>query len=321
MFNKKLDSVDDVLVSIIIVSFNNFDLLRNCLESLYNYTVEIPFEVIIVDNNSTERDINTILSGFPYITLIKNDSNRGFAAANNQGLQIARGNYVLFLNNDTVFIDNSVKKVYEFVKSFETDVLVGCKLLNEDNSIQSSTYKFPSLKNLFIYNFFIYKLLPSSRTLNKLYFLSGDKVFTDKVDVVIGAFIFVKRESMLRLKGFDERFFFYNEDADLCYRYKKEVGNIYYFAGTSIIHLGGASTKNNLWFKTEYRSVSQIQFFQKHSSGLIFPFCILVHYLGLVIRIPVFFITGLIINDKVLIKRALFNFKLLFNYPENTFRK
>ena len=311
---------DDILVSIIIISYNNFYLLRNCLETLYKFTTEINFEVIVVDNNSTEEDIKSILLTYPHITLIRNDKNRGFSAANNQGLRISRGKFVLFLNNDTVFTENSVKKVYEFLIGLKTNALVGCKLLNEDHSIQSSTYRFPTLKNLFVYNFFIYKLFTSSRALNKYYFLSYDERSTTKVDVVIGAFMFANREQILHLKGFDERFFFYHEDTDLCFRFKRETGEVYYFTGTSLIHFGGATTQNNLWFKSKYKSISQIQFLQKHYNGMNFFLSILIHYLGLFIRVPVFIFVGIASGDKTLIKRALYYFRLLFYYPSNVFK-
>ena len=122
--------INDINVSIIIVNYNGKKLLQNCLSSLYKFTRDVTFEVILIDNNSSES-IDDLLEEYPQIKFIKNNKNLGFAAANNQGIRIVKGKYILFLNNDTVFIENSIKKVFDFAQSRGEPVFVGCRLLNK----------------------------------------------------------------------------------------------------------------------------------------------------------------------------------------------
>lgn len=315
------NKIYDILVSVIIVSYNNFHLLKNCLESLYNYTACISFEVIIIDNNSTEGDVETIVNCFPRITLIKNNSNRGFAAANNQGIAVARGKYILFLNNDTIFFENSIKKVFDFADTNESPVIIGCKLLNKDSSLQLSVYDFPSLRNVITSNFFLYLLFPKSNYFNKYHLMNRKISNVTEVDVVTGAFLFGTKEFLNKIGGFDERFFFYNEETDLCLRFKKLGGKIYYFPESAIIHLKGGTANDNFEQRYKNEHYSTIKYYQRHFSGGKFLFIIISHYLGMIIRVPIFLFWGIFKKDKILIFKSLSNFKNMFLYPKNIFRK
>ncbi|MCW9098175.1 MAG: glycosyltransferase, partial [Ignavibacteriaceae bacterium] len=145
----------EIDVSVIIVNYNSTVLLKNCLNSVNEFTKELNYEIIVVDNNSVEGDIEKQLKNCDRIKLIKNDINKGFGAANNQGVKISKGKYVLFLNNDTVLFENSIKKVFEYAESVNEKCIIGCKLLNEDRSLQKSVYDFPTLLNVFTSNFFL----------------------------------------------------------------------------------------------------------------------------------------------------------------------
>ena len=124
-------------ISIIIVSYNNFQLLENCIRSIEYFTKKNSYEVIVVDNNSNEGDVSKLLTSHQNTILIQNSSNLGFGAANNQGIQIAKGKYCLFLNNDTEFLEDSIYKVIEFYEKNNKRVLLGCKLLNSDKTHQN----------------------------------------------------------------------------------------------------------------------------------------------------------------------------------------
>lgn len=309
----------EIKVSVIIVNYNGSDLLDDCLKSMFKHTKNIEFEVIIVDNGSKDG-ITEIIKKYKNILLIRNNDNKGFGYANNQGLEIASGEYILFLNNDTIFIENSIKQTYDYIKNQEKECLIGCKLLNTDYSFQQSAYKYPSLSTLLISNFLVYKLFPTKKSLNKMYVLSENDIFTREVDVVIGAFMFTKRSALLKLKGFDTRFYFYHEDSDLCFRFNHNVGKVIYFTDTSIIHRGGATTGKNLWFQSKYRSLSQIQFFQKHYKSYYYIISIFTHYIGNIIRTPIFFLFGIITLKKSFLIKAIHSIRVLFYYPYNKFK-
>ncbi len=315
----KLENIKKFEVSVVIVNYNSYDLLRNCLSTLNKHTRNFAYEIIVIDNNSSEGNIDDVVDDFDEITLIKNKVNKGFGAANNQGLVIAKGKYVLFLNNDTILLENSLKKVYDFAETLNVISIIGCKLLNKDKSLQHSVYDFPSLLNVFTSNFFLYSIFPKSKLFNKFHLMNRCINETTEVDVVTGAFLFGTKEKLKEIGGFDERFFFYNEETDLCYRFKKNGGKIYYFPETVIIHLKGGTAKNNGWFAYKNQSISTIKFFQKHFAGLKYFFAVLIHYLGILIRIPSFLLIGLITLKYDLIIRSFYYLKLLFIFPQNLF--
>lgn len=312
--NKMID------VSIIIVNYNGSLMLKECLETLYNFSTGFDCEIIIVDNHSTEENIDEVVKGFSNIILIKNETNLGFSKANNIGLKIAKGKFVLLLNNDVYFTENSIKKVLEFADRQPEKSFVGCKLLNPDGSWQASSSSFPNIINIVASNLFLYLLFSNSRLLNKYYLQNLDVNKPVKVDYVLGAFLFSRREILLSLNGFDEKFFFYGEDIDLCFRLKAFGGSTIFFPDTSVVHIGGASVKNNQWFKFRNKSIAELQFYQKHFFGLKFLVAVIFTYLGHFIRIPISLVIGLFKFDRDLVERSYFHLKLLFVYPKNIFR-
>jgi len=307
-------------ISVIIVNYNNFDLLYQCLSTMIEYTEGLEYEIIVFDNNSTEGNIDDILEKYNHINLIKNKQNIGFAKANNIAAKRAKGKYLLLLNNDILFLENSIKKVYDFIRSRDLPCLVGCKLLNEDKSIQNSIYSFPSATNIFASNMFLYKLFPDSKKLNKSCRMNNTISQPLVVDVVIGAFMLISRDIFIKMGGFDERFEFYHEDTELCYRFKKNYGDVIYFPKTEIVHIGGGTTNKYLWFQYKNRSISIIKFMQKYFTGTRFVIGILSHYIGILIRIPILLIAGILLLRKGFMQRAVYYIAILFIYPKNIFK-
>ncbi len=310
---------DSVNISIIIVAYNRFDLLLNCLSTVIKHTRNVAYETIVIDNNSADGNIDDVAGDFDNIILIKNNKNVGFGTANNQVLNIAKGKYVLFLNNDTILLENSLKKVYDFAETLNENSIIGCKLLNEDKSLQHSVYDFPSLLNVFTSNFFLYSLFPKSKLFNKYHLMNRKINETTEVDVVTGAFLFGTKEKLKEIGGFDERFFFYNEETDLCYRFKQNGGKIFYYPQTAITHLKGGTAKKSGWFAYKNQSLSTIKFFQKHFSKFNFIVALLLHYIGIFIRTPIFLLIGILTLNRDLIIRSYYYLKLLFLYPKNLF--
>jgi len=313
--NKNLD------ISIIIVNYNSGMLLYNCIESIVKYTENVSYEIIVVDNNSTDNSINKVLNKYEKVLiLLRNEENKGFATANNQAFKKAKGEYILFLNNDTIFIENSVKKCLEFIEKRNENIILGCKLLNKDYSLQPSVFDFLTLWNTFTSNFFLYILFPRSKYFNKYHLMNKKIDYTTEVDIVSGAFLLAKTTSILALNGFDERFYFYAEEMDLCYRHKQFGGKVIYYPETSIIHLKGETTKKNLWFLHKNRMRATIQIFQKHFKGIKFPLALVFHYIGMLIRIPILFLVGLFTFNFKYIKESYFFSKLFLYYPKNKFK-
>ncbi len=310
------NSVD---VSVIIVNYNSNDLLENCLSSLTKFTNEVSYEIIVVDNASKPNKVGEVVSKYPEVVLIKNSINRGFSAANNQGIKIAKGKYILILNNDTVFIENTIKKVLDFVQHKNEEVIVGCKLLNKDGSWQNSFADFPSPLNYFTSNFFLYVLFPKTK-FNKYNQFNKRVSEIKEVDFVTGAFMFCNANVIKKLNGFDERFFFYSEEIDLCYRFKQNKGKVFYYPFTSVIHLGGATVEKMQWFKFENQAKVYIQFPQKHFTGFKFLISILSHFLGIIIRIPISILIGLLTFRKSYLIKSYFYTRQLFIYPRNVFK-
>lgn len=306
-------------VTIIIISYNKFRYTDVCLETLKKFTQGLNYEIIVIDNNSSE-DINFISHKYPEVVLIKNKSNRGFAAANNQGVNIANGEYILFLNNDTIFTENTIKKVFDFVESQSNSLFVGCRLLNTNGSYQESVMDFPSVWNIFTDSFFLSKLFKKNKFFNKnaVSFDSTNKI--TEVDVIKGAFMFCRTDSIRKLNGFDERFYFYSEELDLCKRFKNKGGKVIYYPETSIIHIGGATVKGDQLFFYKNQAIARIQYFQKHFSGSKFFLAIFFYYLGIIIRIPIYFIIGIVTVNSSYLSKSKHYFRQLFYYPKNVFK-
>lgn len=309
-------------VSIIIVNYNKFDILRNCLASIVKYTKDLSYEIIIIDNNSSEGSIKEVTDKFQKIVLIQNKSNVGFAAANNQGIKIANGQYCLILNNDTEFFKDGIKEVHDYAESFSSDVVIGCQLLNSNGSKQESAIQFPSLLNIFTENFFLYKLFPKNKFFNKYYLNEISLTSPTNVDVVKGAFLFTKTELLKKVKGFDERFFFYSEETDLCYRLKKHFGTqIILLPEVCVYHHNNADDKLKPWFHFKNISIGKIQYYQKHFNYLNKIIVLSLHFLGNLLRVVLNMLLGVIKRENEYFIKAKYYFRLLFIYPENRFNQ
>lgn len=307
-------------ISVIIVNYNNFDLLNQCLSTLIEYTEGLEYEIIVFDNNSSEGNIEEILDKYDDIVLIKTSENTGFASANNIAAKHAKGKYLLLLNNDTLLIENSILDLRDYAETLSGNFILACKLINEDYSHQNSAYKFPSIRLHFAATFSVDRIFPQLDAINKYYINIVDKKEPTIVNSVIGAFIFIPNNTFNKLDGFDERFFFYHEDTDLCYRLRKFGGSVYYYPETSIIHCGGGTTVNNLWFSMKNRFISRIQFAQKHFTTLEKILFVIIEYIGIIISVPLFFLTGIISLNKKYLKRSVLSLLLLFIYPQNKFK-
>ena len=312
--------INSIQISIIIVNYNSFNLLTQCLDSLIKFTKDVSYEIIVVDNNSTEGNIDDVLSKYDNIKLTKNSKNVGFGAANNQAMKAASGKYVLFLNNDTIFIENTIKKVYDFAESLTEPAIVGCKLLNEDGTLQLSVYNFQSISRQLAATFFIDQMLKSFNKISKFNRVKNNSDTAIEVEAIMGAFFFLRKDMFLKVNGFDDRLFFYYEDIDLCYQLKKINCRTIFFPDTAIFHIGGASAEKDSWFSMKNRTIARIQFAQKNFSGIYKWLYIFTEYFGRFYKILIFFLVSILTFNKNYLRKAWFNIKLLFIYPRNKFK-
>lgn len=239
-------------VSIIIVNYNTKSLTLNCLKSIFEQTRDISFEVIISDNGSTDGSIEAIKTNFPQVILLENKKNLGFGAANNKGLEIAKGKYIFYLNSDTILLNNAVKLFFDYFElNGDKDNLgvIGCNLydfsMKYGNSYGFFKSRFHTLKVSFIDFLRITKASIFGDKKVKENNTSKDKSlmnFTGYVDFVIGADMFLRNNQYAK---FDEDFFMYVEEINLQLQMKKYGYNAYIINEPKIIHLEGASSSNS----------------------------------------------------------------------------
>jgi len=273
-------------VSIIIVNWNTRDILRDCLQSVYEQASDINFEVILIDNASTDGSIEMVKNDFQRVILIENPENRGLAAANNQGMAIAKGRYVLLLNSDTVLLERSIAKTVAFSDTHPEAAVVGCRVLNQDGTIQPSCFMFPSLLNMLLSSSYLYKLFPKSRFFGRQHLTWWKRDDAREVDVVMGCFMLVRREAIEQIGVMDERFFMYGEETDWCYRFYKAGWKILFTPGASIIHLHGASTKQRKPEMTLQLRGSILLFCRKHKGSLAYSLACLLIASFFFLRVP-----------------------------------
>jgi len=227
-------------LSIIIVNWNTKDLLRQTLASVFKETANIDFEVIVVDNHSGDSSQVMVKNEFPQVILIENGDNLGFSKANNQGLAIARGDYLMYLNSDVIVLEKLVARLDEHAEA----AMVGPKLLNADMTFQHACRRnLPDPINSFFHLFGLTKIFKKSKLVNAYKRAAEDEDETGPTEGLSGAAMMFRRSVYEKIGGLDEDFFMYGEDLDFCKRVGENCGIIVYVSEARIIHLYGASSK------------------------------------------------------------------------------
>ena len=257
------DSVD---LSVIIVNWNTCDLLRECLRSVYAQTSFIEFEIIVIDNGSTDGSVEMVRREFSQVNIIINKDNRGFAAANNQGIAIAKARYILLLNSDTVVLNRAIEQTIAFADQHPDTAVVGCRVLNPDHTLQNSCFMFPSLLNSFLFSTYLYRLFPKSRFFGRERMTWWSRDDTREVDVVTGCYMLVRKEAISKVGLMDERFFMYGEETDWCYRFKARGWKNRFTPNAEIIHIGGASAAKLGARRARITNRSFVRYMFKHWS-------------------------------------------------------
>jgi len=289
-------------LSIIIVNYNAEHFLKQCLNSIYETSHSYDFEVIVVDNNSSDNSSTMIKSYFTQVRLIENRCNEGFAKANNKGFNISRGEFILLLNCDTKITGNGIEKMLNFLNHNPDTGIVTSRLVYPDLTDQGVARKFPTPVNaLFGRNSLLTKIFPNNKY-SKEYLLSRSCASADpfEVDWVSGACLMIRRTVIDQVGFLDENYFMYWEDADLCFRAKRAGWHVFCVPEAVVIHYEGRSSlgrKNNRLILEFNKSV--YRFYRKHYIKSSLHIMNIVAIVGLSLRALVMIIGNSLIRTSI----------------------
>ncbi len=255
-------------LSVVIVNYNVKYFLEQALLSVRQACANIESEIFVVDNNSVDDSVEMVAEKFPEVLLIANKDNPGFSIANNQAIRQSKGEYVLLLNPDTVVEEDTFEKCIQFMDARPDAGGLGVKMIDGSGRfLPESKRGFPSPKVAFFKTFGLAKLFPKSKTFNHYHLGYMDKDENHEVEVLAGAFMWLRKSVLDEIGLLDETFFMYGEDIDLSYRIVKAGYKNYYLSDTTIIHYKGESTKKGSlnYVKTFYNAM--IIFARKHFKG------------------------------------------------------
>ena len=261
-------------LSVIILNYNVRYFLELCVLSVQQALIGIDSEIIVIDNNSSDESSTMMQERFPEIKLIQNYENIGFPKGNNMGVAQAQGKYICILNPDTVVAEDTFVKILNFVSSNAVDQnklgIVGCKLIDgAGNFLPESKRGVPTPWVAFTKVTGLYRMFPHwnfwTRKFGKYYAMDLAQNQTGKVAILVGAFMFMKKELYLEVGGFDENCFMYSDDIDLSYRISKKGKDNYYYHETTVIHYKGESTIKDAKYMQRFQEAMQF-FYTKHFS-------------------------------------------------------
>jgi len=237
--------MSDLDISIVIINFNTKELTRQCIESIYEKTRQISFEVILVDNASTDGSMYEL----PNLThdkyhYIYNDKNIGFSRANNQASKKARGKYLFFMNSDMIFVNDVLSILTEYMKKFKVTGIAGPRFLNPDRSLQVSCRNFP---NIIFGSLKFFPFLKIFLTREAMSYYQKDRDYSkiQIVDTVSAGAMFIEKKLFEKIGGFDEFSFMYGEDADICRQVRDRGLEVSFIPDALLVHYGGQSSKLN----------------------------------------------------------------------------
>ena len=240
-------------------------MLDSCLDSVYKTIKKIQFEVILVDNSSKDDGLESILKRHTKIQFINNSKNVGFARANNQGAKIASGDFLLFINPDTIVIEDAVESMLHYIRSNSAIGILGPKVLNPDQTIQFSCRKFPTVwSGLFNRYSLATRFFPNNRYSRDYLMLDYDHNSIRSVDWVSGCCMMTSNSTFKKVNGFDESYFLFIEDVDLCQVIKKKGLRVVYFPNAKILHKISSSNSRLTFQVIIKRHKGMIYYNQKH---------------------------------------------------------
>ncbi len=263
-------------LSIVIPTYNIAEVLDDCLATVNKFTKDMEFEIIVVDNGSIDN-IEDIVAKHDRVTFIKNKKNLGFGKACNIGLRVSKGNYVVFLNSDTRIYDNCFKKLVDKIASDKTIGFIGPKMTNRDGSFQTACRRrIPTPFSAFCRMFGLDTIFPNSKLFAQ-YGMGNIPIDQEmEIEAISGACLMSTKEILDKLGGFDEDYFIYGEDLDMCLQITKMGYKGYYYPKAEILHYHKATTKKRKYMFLFHFYYSAYLFFKKnYKANILFPFVVL----------------------------------------------
>lgn len=259
------DEGKPVILSVVIVSYNVAGFLDHCLDSVIRAGNGLSLEVIVVDNSSTDNTVEMVREKYPRVTLIENAQNVGYSRANNQGIELGRGRYILLLNPDTIVPHNAFSESIRFLDDTKDAGLMSLKLVNADGSFQAACRRgFPTPLTSFYRMTGLARLFPKSERFGRYNLTFLDENKTSEVDAVCGAYMMGRADILKKIRGFDEEFFMFGEDIDICYRIQQAGGRVFYHPAADVIHFKGESSRKNRMESKLHFYNSMFIFSKKH---------------------------------------------------------
>jgi len=229
-------------LTVAIISYNTKDLLEKCLKSVNEAKSSVSLEIVVVDNNSADGSVGMVREKYPEAKIFENQDNLGFAKGCNQAIKKAAGNYVLLLNSDTEIVEGCFDVLHDFMNSHENAGAVGPKILNFDGSVQYSCRDFPSFADATVHAF-LGAFFPSNPFSKRYKRVERNHESDQEVDWISGAALCLRKEAVESIGCFDEHYYMYVEDMDLCYRLRQKDWGIYYNPKAKVYHHIGQSSK------------------------------------------------------------------------------
>lgn len=262
-------------LSVVILNYNVRYFLEQCVLSVQEALSTLDAEIIVIDNNSSDESCLMIQNKFPTVKLIQNTTNFGFPKGNNIGVEQASGKYICILNPDTVVAEDTFIKILAFAERQINLGIIGCKLIDGTGKfLPESKRGIPTPWVAFTKIFGLYKVFSNWKLFNQYYAQHLGENQTGKVEILVGAFMFMQRDLYLELEGFDEKCFMYADDIDLSYRVLQKHKSNFYFHETTVLHYKGESTVKDEKYMKRFQEAMHY-FYQKHfKKSLFFEFFI-----------------------------------------------
>jgi N-acetylglucosaminyl-diphospho-decaprenol L-rhamnosyltransferase len=250
-------------IAVVIVSYNTREHLRACLATVL---ADTPCQVIVVDNASSDGSPEMIASSYPQVVLHSNKHNPGYGAAANQAIANCETNYVVLLNSDTRLQPGGLRALSVYLDRNPRAAIVGPRLVNLDGTLQRSCFPFPTPLNAFLHESALSDMVRRIPVLREHYLHTWSHMRPRVVPWVLGAALAIRREAFEAVGGFDESFFMYSEEVDLCYRLRAADWQVHFAPITSVVHVGGASTDRHRADMAVQLYASMSQFYRHHYS-------------------------------------------------------
>ena len=248
-------------VSVIVVSYNAREHLERCLDAVAGEP-----EVIVVDSGSTDGSRELVRDRFPDVRLVEPAENRGYGAGCNAGMEVAAGRWLLLLNADAWPVEDAIGRLVAFAETRPRLGIAGPPLSNPDGSLQRSVRGFPTPWRLATEYFFLRKLALGTRALNAFYGAGFDHRAPAAAEFLMGAVLLLRNEALDEVGGFDERFFMFSEETDLCYRMREAGWTVEFCPDAEFVHVGGASTRLEWGRMYQEQLRGHLLFLAKHGS-------------------------------------------------------